>query len=879
MLDPVRLYRRARSLLTTRQFDDDLDEEMRFHLEMETQRRVNAGMDERRARDSARRDFGVVSKHRDDARDARGVRPIEDVLKDVRVSLRRLVKQRTYATVAILTLAIGIGATTALWAAVYRVLLAPYPFVEADRIVSVQEHDRRTPQVLEEVAPANYLDIKARSRSFDLLGIIEPWGTAWIAPEGPENFGAALVTADVFAIQGLRPIIGRIFTPDEFAAGRDHVVLLSEELWRRRFGADSTLIGRTLVLDSIPRTVVGVMPVDALHPYAEELWLPKVFRGDENSQRRNGWWTVIGRMAPGVTIDRAHQELDGIASQLAAEHPATNRHTGLAVRTLRDALAGEARGGLLVLFGAVAFVLLIACVNVANLELAECIRRQRELAIRTAIGAGRGRLVRQLLTESAVLAVIGATAGLAIAYWGIHAIRAFAPDDLWQLKRLSFDASAMLFAFGLSLFAAVTIAVMPMIAASRIRLGEALAAGARSGGGLRRRRANRLLVVSEVALAVVLLVGAGLLVRSLGTLLQVHRGFRADGVLVATLQAWGYYPTPRHRAEFVRLASERLAALPGVQTVGMTSSLPLDYPIGFEKTHVQVEGHVTAPGDEEPMVRVAAVTNGFFDVLEIPLVQGRALLSTDVAGSTPVALVNRAFARRYFGDGNPIGKRVTVGFMGPPVAREIVGVIGDVRHDGLHADPLPSTYVPHAQASTGAIHFVLRTGGEPMTLERVVRAEVRLLNGAMPLSKITTMDALLSRSLRERRFQLALLVAFSIIALTLSAIGIYGVMSRITSERTHEIGVRMAIGAHASDVRWMVFRNGSRLAIIGVVIGTVGALLLSRYMKGMLFGVTPLDPITYLAAASVLLLSAVLATWLPARRAAGVDPVVALRSD
>ncbi|MEX2152044.1 MAG: ABC transporter permease [Gemmatimonadaceae bacterium] len=880
MLNPNRLLRRLRSLLTVRRLDEELDEELRFHLEMETAKNLRAGMDERIARQSAQRDFGGVSRHRAEARDARGVRAVEDFVQDLRVALRAMAKQRTYAVVAILTLAIGIGATTALWAAVYRVLLEPYPFSHADRIVSVRQYDVRTPSSYGEFAPANYLDLKARSRSFDLLAAAEPYSFDWVGPEAPEQFETTLVTEDFFPIQGLAPLIGRVFVPDEFKAGREHVVLMSEQLWRTRFGSDTSLVGRTLVLDSVPRTVIGVMPHDALQPYGAEVWAPKIVRPDELRSRSSGYWTVIGRLGTNVTLEQARDEMRRVAAQLATEHPTTNRSTGISLATLREAIAGGVRRVLLVLFGAVAFVLLIACVNVANLQLAECIRRQRELAIRTAIGAGRGRLVRQLLTESFLLALLGAVAGLFIAYWGIAAIRAFAPEDLWQLARLRLDRMVLLFALTLAVVCAGAAALMPVIAAGRVRLSESLAAGGRAGSaGIARRRVNRALVVSEVALALVLLVGAGLLLRSLSTLLRVDRGFRTEGVLVTTVHAWGYYPTPARRAEFVRQAVERLSAIPGVQKVGMTSSLPLSYPIGFQRPRVSVEGQSVPPGDELPSVLGAAATSGYFEALDIRIERGRSFSPTDIEGSPPVVLVNRAFVRRFFGDVNPLGKRVSFGFMGAPVAREIVGVVGNVRHDGLHAEPAPSVFIPHTQGATGAIHLVSWTSGDPGALERRVRSEISALNGAMPLSEVTTMNALLGRSLRERRFQIALLTTFSVVALLLSAIGIYGVMSRTTSERTHEIGVRMAVGARASDVRWMVLRNGGALALVGIAAGVAIALLLTRYMTGMLFGVTPLDPMTYVASAGILLMAAVMATWLPAWRASSVDPVIALRSD
>lgn len=880
MLSPTRILRRLHALFTTRRLDDELDEEMRFHLEMETAKLINAGMDKRTAAETARREFGGVGRHRDAARDARGVRPVEDLLQDLRVGARTIAKQPTYAAVAILTLAIGIGATTALGTAVYRVLLQPYPYAEADRIVALFQTDTRAGSTRQAVASGNFLDWRARARAFDLMAAAEPYSFDWIGPAGPERFGAALVTEDWFPIQGLRPVLGRAFMKEEFVAGRDNVVLMTESLWRTRFGSDSSLIGRSLVLDSVARIVVGVMPEVAFEPYGANFWAPKIIRPDEPTTRVGGYWTVVGRLAPGVSQLRGQVELDGIARQLAAEHPPTNRNTGAMVVMLREAVTGSVRRSLLVLFGAVAFVLLIACVNVANLQLAESIRRQREMAIRTAIGAGHGRLVRQLLAESMLVAIAGAAAGLGLAHAGIGAIRAAAPSGIWQLERLSLDTPALLLALGLAVVSATVVSLMPVLAVGRIRLAEALAAGGRgSSAGRVRRRANRFLVVSEVALALVLLVGAGLLLRSLGMLVQTDRGFRTDGVLVTTLQAWSYYPTPAQRAEFVRQAMTRLETLPGVERAAMTSSLPLSWPIGREGAGVDIEGYSVAPGDEQPTVRVTATGGDYFGALGIRVQAGRSFNDTDIASSPQVAVVNRAFVRRYYPNGDALGKRVRLGFMSPPVSREIVGIVGDVRHSGLHADPVPSIFVPHAQAPTGAMHLITLTSGDAGLLQRAVREELSAMNGAMPLTEMTTMDALLSASLRERRFQLGLLSAFSLTALLLSAIGIYGVMNRATGERTHEIGVRMAVGAQRADVRWMVLRSGGGLAAVGIVVGLAIAVALTRYMSGMLFGVRPLDPVTYGVAAAVLLLAGVLATWLPAWRASSVDPVEALRND
>jgi putative ABC transport system permease protein len=880
MLTPTRLWRRLRSLLWSSREREELDEELRIHVEMEVERLRKTGVSAAEARRTAAQVFGRVPEIRDAARAARGVRAVEDLLLDLRVGVRSLARQRTFAAVAILTLAIGIGGTTALGSAVYRVLFAPYPYADAERLVVLWQTDLQTPGSEQAVSAGNFVDWSERARSFDLMAAAEPFSFDWVGPDGPQRFETTLVTRDFFTLQGLRPVLGRAFLAEEFAAGQAQVMVLSEALWRGRFGADSAIVGRVLVMDSIPRVVVGVMPHDAMAPFGAQIWAPKIFRPEERTSRTSGYWQVIARLAPGISLAQAQTELSYVAGQLAEEYPTTNRSTGAAVEPLRDAVAGSARQSLLVLFGAVACVLLIACVNVANLQMGETVRRRREFAIRAAIGAGSGRLVRQVLTESLLVAVIGSGAGLLVAYWGIAAIRGFAPSDLWQLERLALDGASLWLALVLALLSAVAIAVAPVVAALRIPLARSLSAGTRAvTGAFSGRRANRVLVVSEMALALVLLVGAGLLFRSLGELGRRDRGFEVDGVLITTLQAWGYYPTSADRAEFVRQAVDRIGALPGVAAVGVTSSLPLTWPIGFERARVAFEGVELAPGDEQRTERVIATTPGYFDALGIRVRRGRALLATDQGGAAPVALINEALARIYFPGADPIGKRVTFGFMGPPVAREIVGVVSDVRHEGPQADVTPAIFVPHAQAPTGALHFVVRAVADPGGVARGLRAELLALNGAMPLEDATTMEALVARSLQDRRFQLGLLASFSVTALLLAAIGIYGVMSRATTERTHEIGVRLAIGARPDEVRWLVLRSGGMLGLAGVVSGTVIALLLTQLMQRMLFGVTPTDPLTYVGAGGVLLVAALLASWVPAWRASTVDPATALRSD
>jgi putative ABC transport system permease protein len=879
MLTPSRLLRRLRYLLTRRRHHADVDDELRFHLEMEVAKHRATGLDERTARQRALRDFGSVARVREETRDAHGVRPLEDLARDVRIGLRGLARQRAFATVSILTLAIGIGGTTAVFGAVYGILLAPLPYAEQDRIVTVWQRNTRAGSALVEVSPGNFLDWRGRVRSFEHFAIAEPWSLDYIGPAGPDRLTTAAVTEGFFEALGARPLLGRTFLTEEFAAGRNGAVVLSEAAWRARFSADTSLVGRTLILDSVPMTVIGVMPRAVEVPYAPQAWIPKIFRPDEREDRSGAYYTSVARLRDGVTVDAARHELSALAAQSAREHPTTNASTGIALVPLAESLVGQTRSGLYVLLGAVGFVLLIACANVASLQLAQSVRRRRELAVRAAIGAGRGRLARQLFAECVLLGVIGGAAGVALAHWGIAAIRSLAPRDLPRLDELGTSPAVLLFALAVSVATALIFGLAPALEAGRLRLTETLAAGGRTATGTRmRRRALNGLVVGVFALALVLLVGTGLLTRSLTSLLRVERGFRTDHMLVVTLQAWSYYPTGTQRVAFVRDAMTRLSAVPGVRSAGMTSSLPLSYPIGQARSRVTIEGQPMTGSVEPPSIHVAAATRGYFETLAIPLRMGRLPDATDQATSMPIAVVNESFARRFFAGESPLGKRITFGFMGPPVTREIVGVVGDVRHDGLAEVPRASLFVPHEQAPTGAMHFVLRTAPEPVGLQGAVRAELARINGAMPLSEMTTLDTLLDTSLRERRFHLALIGAFSIIALLLAAIGIYGLMSNATSERTAEMGVRVAMGARRVDVIGLVVSQGVKLALTGIGLGLVGAWALTRLIRGMLYSVTPLDPPAFAAAVAALLAAALLACWIPARRAAAVDPVEALNS-
>ncbi len=855
-----------------------MDNEMRFHVEMETADLVARGVAPDEARRRALLSFGGVERFKDEGRDARGVGALEDFVRDVRVGARSLARRPAFAAVVVSTLAIGIGGTTAIFGAVHGVLLAPLPYRDPERIITVWTRDDVERTEKDDVAPGNFLDWRTRQRSFATFAAARPYSMDYLGPDGPEHLGTWLVSEGFFETFGVRPLLGRTFLPDEYIAGRSNVVVIGEDVWRSRFKADRRIVGRQLVLDSVPRTIVGVMPRSFRFPPEREVWQPQVFEEGDKRLRRSTYLTVAGRLAPGVTLARAQSDLDAISAQLTREYPRTNTGVRAALVSLPEQTVGHVRRALFVLMGAVGLVLLIACGNVAGLLLARAVQREREVAVRVALGAGRGRILRQLGAESLVLAVAGGLAGLAVAFGGLAAIRALGPATLPRLDEIAIGPSVLVFALATTLGAAIVFGIAPAVHAAPTDVREKLAAGStRSGSGRPRRRLQNGFVVVQFALALVLLVGAGLLVRSFVSLLRVDRGFDPHNVLAVTVQAWSYYRKPDGRASLVREATERLAALPGVQAAGMTSSLPFAPPIGQHEAGFEIEGRPPASPDQLQSVRAAAVTSGYFAALRIPLRRGRHFVATDVANAAPVAIVSEAFVQRHWPDESALGKRIKISAGSPSALRTIVGVVGDVRHGGLHEAPRPTVYVPHAQSPTGANVFVTRTTGDPLAALAQVRAEFRAINPVMPLASTATLESLLDDSLRERRFHLAMLGAFATVALLLAALGVYGVMSHATTERTHEIGVRMALGARAADVLTMVMRQGAILAVAGALGGLLGAAAATRLLRGMLFGVTPLDPLAYVGAGVLLLGAGMLACYLPARRAARLDPVTALR--
>ncbi|MDQ3698463.1 MAG: ABC transporter permease [Gemmatimonadota bacterium] len=871
------------------QIENDVDDELRFHLEMRTRELIAGGMAPDAARDEARGEFGDIEYTRRYLRDAdsraetreRRSELLGDAVQDARFAVRQLRGNPGFTAAVILTLAIGIGATTAIFGVVDGVLLEPLPYTDADRVVVLWQNNRAAGNDRDLVSPANFLDWRERATAFTDMAAMRRYGLDFTGREGPESVDTWLVSDGFFRVLGTPAHLGRTLRSEDHVEGRDRVVVLAFAAWQRRFGGDPQLVGRTIPLDGEPYTVVGVMPADLEMAGGGELWSPLVMGDAERQRRASTYLSVVARLRPGATAERASAELATIAERLSHEHPRANGAVGISMVPLADHLLGEARPALLTLLGAVALLLLIACANVANLLLARAVKREREFAIRASLGAGRGRVIRQLLAESALLALLGGMAGVVIVYWGIDAIRALAPSEIPRIETLAIDIRLLGFALAVSLGTALLLGLAPALRMSLPELHSGLRSSGRSAGtGRSQFRLRSALVVSQLALAIVLLTGAGLLARSFLSLVRVERGYGTERVLALTVQAWGNhgYDTPEKRALFVRQAVERLAAIPGVRFAGMTSSLPLSAPISANDASIVIEGHDRPEEGHEPTVDAAAATAGYFESLGIALRAGRLFGPSDDAGSVPVMLINESMARRFWPNDSPLGKRAAVSFAGSPITREIIGVVGDVRHAGLDQEPRPALFIPHAQSPGGGITFALRTTGDPLSVLQAAKEAVWSLNKLLPFDAATTLDELLAESLRERRFNLFLLGTFSVTALILAAIGIYGVISHATGERTHEIGLRMALGARTNDVLRMVLRQGMTLALVGVIVGVLGALGLTGLLRGMLFGVTPFDVPTFAGLSALVLAVATVACYLPARRAARVDPVEALRN-
>jgi putative ABC transport system permease protein len=810
---------------------------------------------------------------------------MDTVLQDIRYAIRLCVRTPGFTIIAVVALALGIGANTAIFTIVNAVLLERLPFREPDRIVSLWEEGAHRPGHNNTLGPANFIRWRERSSSFDAMAGMVDTRANLTGRGDPEEIVVQNVEAQFFPILGVSPLIGRTFTDTENRDPQSLVVILGYDFWQRRFGGDPAIVGQTIQLNGRPQTVVGVMPQGfrlfikefSLAGKPSDLWAPYVLPA---SARDAGgrYMQAIARLKPGVPIARAQTELSAIAAALGTEFPARNAGWGARVLPLHAQLSGEYRAALLVLSGAVAFVLLIACANVANLLLARGAARQREIAIRSALGAARSRVVRQLLTESFVLAALGGALGLLVAQWGIALLLALSPVDLNTARTVSLSYPVLLFTASASLLTAMVCGLAPAFEGSRTDVQEALKDGGRQvGAGVRHRRLRQAFVVSEIALAVVLLVGAGLMLRSFGSLRRVNPGYNTSNVLTMRLQLPGTkYRDDAQRIGFFREAIARIQEVPGVQAAGAISYLPLSG-LGAG-TGFTIEGQPPPPPGHDYVVDVSVCDDGYFRAMNVPLKSGRFFSDREMQEKSNVVIVSESLARKYFPQGDALGKRLVIAMNRPNVPTEIIGIVGDVKFSDFTTEPHPTTYWPHPQLAYSGMTFTVRTAEEPLSLASSVERAIRTLDKDQPVAEVRTMNQWVAKSLAQARFSSTLLAIFANLALALAAIGIYGVMSYAVSQRTSEIGIRLALGATMGDVLTMIVLDGLRLAVVGLTIGVLLALGLSRTIATLLYQTTGTDPVTFAAVVGVLGAAALLASYLPARRASRIPPVEALRA-
>jgi putative ABC transport system permease protein len=808
---------------------------------------------------------------------------VDTLWQDLRYALRILRKSPGFALVAVLTLALGAGANTATFSAVNAVLLRPLPFKDPDRLVLIWGRVPRLHRDQLLVSILDYLDWQKQNTVFESLAAFTDLGLILTGSGESEHLNAFEVSAGLFPTLGAQPFIGRNFLGEEDRRGGRHVVILSHALWKRRFASDRNIVGTSITLDGRSYSVIGVMPPGFQFPIQAEpgeLWIPLQQDEFPLMWERNGREVMtLARLKPRIPLQQAQAEMDAIAQRLELQYPESNRDYGATVIPWHEQLVKKSRLGLLVLLGAVGFLLLIACANLGNLYAIRAMARRREMAIRIALGSSRLRLIRQLLTEMVLVAMAGSAVGILLTDASHQVFASLLPADIPRLNESGLDWRVLSFTGLISLLTVLLFGLAPALRASRITLTDSLKETSRSSGGWRRQRTRQLLVAGEVALAFVLLTGAGLLLRSLSLLLDVQPGFRPELILTISMDlAAPQYPQREQQRAFFERALEKVQELPGVRSASAVFPLPLSSPVAFP---ISIEGRPAAAGERQGAY-FRAISPGYFLTMGIPLVRGRAFSPADRSGSAPVVIVNQTMAQRFWPGGNPIGNRITIVdpvHQNESTTREVVGVVGDVRHAGLDAPAGPEMYVPAAQAPFLWMSLVVRTTGDPALLANSVAAEVRALDPNIPVGKIQTMDQILTRWSAPRRFQTILLTSFAALALLLTAVGIWGVVSYSAAQRTHEMGIRMALGARPGDVLGLILGEGGRLVVAGVALGAAAAAGLTRLMQSLLFEVTPRDPATFLIVACVVGVAALGACSVPARRAMRVDPIEALRCE
>jgi putative ABC transport system permease protein len=803
--------------------------------------------------------------------------------KDLLFAWRRAARSPGLTATAVLLIALGTGANFAIYSIVHAVLLQPLPFAEPDRLVAVFETSTTDPKRQQPFSVADYFDLQAQNHELQSLAGFHTWFYNLTGGGEPERVTGGVMTANLVSMLGVRPLAGRTFAADEQGPGGKHVALLGEDLWRRRFGADRALVGRTILLDDVPFTVVGVLPSSFDLPKGAKIWKP-LAHGHDTSPRHFQFLQVVGRLKPGASVAALRKETAVIGARLAAQYPDTNEGRGVDAEPLYDQLVGEVRPALLVLFGAVIMMLALACLNVANLLLVRAQGRQGEIAVRLALGVSRPRLARQFVIEGLLLAFAGCGAGVVLAVWGRRLLVASSPQEVPRLDQAQIGDPVLGYALVIAAAAGLLFSVLPALWASRGDPGAVLRASTPGGGAGNGHRLVALLVIGEIAMALVLLVGSGLMIESFVRLRSIDPGFHPKGLLTLRFSLpEAKYPDGARATLFFRELEERLRRLPGVRSAAFGLTLPVSPGPKADNTF-EIRGRPTGANRRDSAF-IRPVSAAYFQTMGIPVVQGRSFLERDDPRSAAVALINEEMRRRYFAGESAVGQRLTMGArlgsMGAfdEIEREIVGVVGDVKYAGLGKEVVPEVYFPLAQGTWRSVGLVVRTAGDPSGLVKPVMREIWSLDPNLALSDVSTMEQNVAKSILQPKFYMGLLTIFAAMAWVLAMAGVYGVVSQAVGRRTQEIGIRMALGAGRSQILRRVLADGLAMALAGVVAGALGARLLSRVLEGLLFATSPRDPGAFLAVAALVMAAALAASWLPAYRATRVDPLVVLRTD
>ena len=877
--------RRVRGLWLSEMIHKEIGDELQFHIDMRVEENIRRGMSPDEARWNAERRFGNLTRIKEQGYDVRGGRRLETVWQDLCYGGRVLVKNPFFTLVAVLTLALGIGANTAIFSVVNGVLLAPLPYQESDRLLSWWFS---SPPGLPRyhLTQAHFAHYRDQAQSFESLAAYSRAGFSLTDASEPERLDGANVTIDFFRVFGQQMLHGRAFAPEEGTPGKNLVCILSYDFWQRRFGGDRSVVGKSLNLNNIPTQVVGVAPPDSDFPSKTALWIPV---GLNPQQTGYHYLRPVGRLKPGVSTTQAHAELRRLIENFASARRDIYREGRLGgvvvAMPLKDEIVKEVKTPLLVLLGAVGFLLLIASANVANLLLARATARTREIAVRFALGANRWRIVRQLLTESLLLAALGAITGFLLASWGIEGLRQMAFEIIPRAEQARVDFRMIGFTTAVTLLTGLLFGLAPAVSAASVSLQESLKESAKGSSAKANRRINDALVVCQIMLSLLLLVGAGLLLRSFQNLLNVNPGFRAENALALRIslpssQA-SKYAQPEQSREFFRRLRERVASLPGVRAAGLVTTRPLSGKM-FEDLYT-IEGQDQPGGQPSGLTARRVATPGYFEAMGTPVLQGRAIIDSDQAAAPRVAVIDEELARRHWPNETAVGKRIHFGGPGNNNPNNpwltIVGVVDSVKDESLGEEAAAHLYLPLAQVADKTLDLIVRTAGDPEALISAVQKQVWELDAQLPVFRIQTMERTVVETLGTQRLTNMVFVAFALTALVLAAVGVYSVMSLNVNQRLHEFGIRVALGARSRDLLRLVIGRGMLLAIMGTGFGLLAAFALTRWMKTLLYGVSATDPLTFSVIVLLVTFVALLACWTPARRAAKVDPMVALRHD